>query len=95
MPVSLGITVDRYTGYHYYVCDVSTAQHKKPYVAVAKSETRVALIYIETREVEFYQKTSKDVIQDKKTLETWINKDRNWNDAKLAWNKLNPDYRID
>lgn len=94
MPISLGETVDKYKGYHYYVCDVTTAQHKLPYVAVAKDNKRAARIDLRTKSVEFYQKTPKEVILDKKALETWINKERNFNDAKKAWNKLNPDYRM-
>jgi len=95
MPISLGVTVDKYKGYHYFVCDITTANHKKPYVAVAKNDQRVARIYLQTRVVEFYQHTPKEVSDDRKTLETWITKERNWLDAKKAWNSLNPDYRMD
>lgn len=94
MPITLGITVDKYMGYHYYVCDVTTAHHKKPYVAVSKDNKRVARLYIETKTIEFYQHTPKDVILDKTVLEAWIAKERNFNAAKQAWNTLNPKYRI-
>jgi hypothetical protein len=93
MYIITGETLDKFKGYHYYVCDVTTAQHKEPYVAVSKNNIRVARIEIRNDEIKFYPHTPNDVILDKQTLVRWIT--RNKYAAKVCWNNTNPDYRMD
>ena len=90
----IGITVDTYKGYHYYVCAVTDrSTHKKPYIAVDKNDHRVAWIDIKEGKVNFYSSTPSEVQNDLSTLEIWFSKNENLS-IKL-WNQVNPKYGIE
>lgn len=94
MPYSVEAdTLDKYEGFHYYVCAVSDlGSHKQPYVAIDQNDDRVAWIDLENRKVEFYPHTPNEVIKDKGKMQRWLDKENNYVGAVRRWNKLNPKY---
>jgi hypothetical protein len=90
----IGETIDKYLGYHYYINSVMLkSQHKNPYVAIEdNNDIRVAMIYIRTKEIDFYSSTPDAVKRDIKIFETWIGK--NYKKCVKVWNRLNPKYPI-
>lgn len=67
-------------------------QHKSPYVAVDKSNKRIARIFIETHNIEYYSDTPNDIKRDEDIFKRWIK--RNGSDCVKVWNRLNPRYPV-